>query len=92
MAAMSEYKAVTIKIAEELGFEHREEPSADEMKRYLFDIPMNSDDYALLHKIGGKLTLCLMILDDLREALSISPAEMDEAAELASYAYDVCGA
>lgn len=91
MAAMREYKAVTIKIAEELGFEHREEPSADEVKRYLLDIPMDADDYALLHKIGGKLTFCSMILDDLRQALSISPAVMDQADELVSYAYDVCG-
>lgn len=91
MAAMREYKAVTIKIAEELGFEHREEPTAEEVKKYLLDIPMNPDDYALLHKIGGKLTLCRMILDDLHEALNISPAEMDEATALVSYAYDVCG-
>jgi hypothetical protein len=91
MAAMREYKAVTIKIAEELGFEHLEERTAEEVKKYLLDIPMDPDDYALLHKIGGKLTMCRMILDDLRQALNISPAEMDEAAELVSYAYDVCG-
>jgi len=91
MAAMREYKDVTIKIAEELGFEHREAPSSDEVKRYLVDISMDADDYALLHKIGGKLTFCSMILDDLRQALSISPAVMDQADELVSYAYDVCG-
>jgi len=91
MEAMKEYKAITIKIAEELGFEHREEPTAKEVKAYLLDIPMDPDDYALLHKIGGKLTLCRVIFDNLSEAVSTSPIQMDEAAELASYAYDVCG-
>ena len=87
IAAMKEYKAITIKIAEELGFEHRGEPSSDEVKRYLLDIPMDPDDYALLHQIGGKPTLCHAIL----EAVGAADHEIEEASGLAAFAYDAIG-
>jgi hypothetical protein len=80
---MREYKETTVKIAEELGFEHRDEPTADQVRRYLANTAMDVEDYALVNTIGGKLNLCLSIAEELR----VSDDRMREARELASFAY-----
>ena len=84
---MKDCKEVTVKVAEELGFEHRGEPSAAEVKEYLTSVDMGNRDYALLRKMGGKLLLCLSTLNNLCDNTAIPRGEMAEAANLADYAF-----